>query len=341
MRTYFSTFITGTQEVIEELLKKRKANITLLLDGLVVYGSDYPKREVRSFRFFNNTFILLYFFEDLEPSVQSVEKILSLVADRGDFKKRVAENLPARRKEFKIVCSLENQMVSVDRGLLENLESVLYQAGNLRLNIKKPNLEFWALVRREGYGFFGIRITYPYRKEDDREKGELRQEIAYIMSVLSDPSPRDVVIDPFAGHGSIPLERAQSFPFEKIIAVEKDQALAATLKKSAKKTKKNIQVIKGNALDLKEVGDGSVDKVISDPPWGIYEKTDIPLDEFYKKMLWELFRVLKTGGIAVLLIGQPEVFEQALEEFTRKFTIHKKYPVLVSGKKATIFKLTK
>ncbi|MCL5016007.1 MAG: methyltransferase domain-containing protein [Patescibacteria group bacterium] len=339
MKTYISTFITGTQEIVGELLKKRRVTVKLLLDGLVVYESDYPEREIRNFRFLNNTFIPVRIFSDLKPDKKSVERILSTVINDKNTRGKVAANLPARRKNFKIVTSLENQTIAIDRDLLEKLEAILSQAGNLRLNIKKPDLEFWTLVRREGFGFFGIRITYPYIKEDQREKGELRSEIAYIMSALSEPTPKDTVLDPFAGHGAIPLERARGFPFRKIIAVEKDRRLVFFLKKEMGRDKKKIDAEQGDAFNLK-IKSGAVDKIITDPPWGIYEETDIPLDEFYKKMLSEFLRVLKPGGILILLIGQINVFEKVVVELG-SLQIDKRYPILVSGRKATIYKARK
>lgn len=247
MKTYFSTFITGTQEIIEAIFKKRKGRfkINLLLDGLVVYESDFPEREIRNFRFFNNTFVLLRFFESLEPSQKSLEKMIASITQDNRVQKELTENLPAKRKFFKIVTSLENQTTSVDRDLLKKLESKLLQNTELRLSIKNPNLEFWFLLRREGKGFFGPRITYPYGEERHRAKGELRPEIAHIMCVLSEPNPRDVALDPFAGHGAIPMERAANFPYKNIIVVERDKNIFEHLKRKLKS--KNINIIHGNA----------------------------------------------------------------------------------------------
>ncbi len=129
MKTYFSTFITGTQEIVKELLEKRKAKIKLLLDGLVLYESDYSEREVRNFRFLNNTFALLYYFHSLEPNNRSLEKMLSIVANDKSLQRKISINLPARRKNFKIVSSLENQTISVNRELLTRIESIILRVG--------------------------------------------------------------------------------------------------------------------------------------------------------------------------------------------------------------------
>src|SRR3989344_7102808 len=153
MKTYFSTFITGAQEIVKEFLAKKEVKIKLLLDGLVVYESDYPEREIRNFRFFNNTFLLLRHFESLEPNQKSLEKMVMEVHKDHDTYKELKKNLPVNRKLFKIVASLENQTVSINRDALKKLESKIQHNTDLRLNIKNSNLELWFLLRREGKGF--------------------------------------------------------------------------------------------------------------------------------------------------------------------------------------------
>ncbi|MBI3442502.1 MAG: hypothetical protein HY007_01945 [Candidatus Sungbacteria bacterium] len=224
MKTYFSTFVTGTQEIIEEILKKRRDRfkIKLLLDGLMVYASDYPEREIRNFRFFNNSFISVRLFKSLKPNKQSLESMITSVTRNHGLERALAQYAPPGRKFFKIVASLENQTTAIAHTVLRGLESKIMHINGLRLSIKNPNLEFWFLLRREGYGFFGIRITYPYGAERRPAKGELRKEISHIMSTLSEPQPKDIILDPFAGYGSIPSERGISFPYQKIFAVEYD-----------------------------------------------------------------------------------------------------------------------
>lgn len=341
MKIYVSTFITGTQEIVKEFLVKRKVKIRLLLDGLVVYESDYPEREIRNFRIFNNTYLPFRSFNNLPSRSESIERILSVVAHDKSLPRQIAANLPPHRRNFKIVCSFENQMVSVSRKLLKNLELVILRVRGLRLSIKKPDLEFWTLARREGYGFFGIRITYPFSDKRMREKGEIRREIAYIMCLVSKPNPRDIVMDPFAGHGAIPIERALNFPYQEIIAVEKDKNLVLKLQRDVQKYKKYIKVIHGDALSLREVENESVDKIISDPPWGEYKVMPEP-EKFYQNMLREFEHILRPNGIIVLLIGAKDIFENVLQnQFSNIFVLEKKYNILVSGKKASIYRIIK
>ncbi|HIH13446.1 TPA: hypothetical protein HA242_07020, partial [Candidatus Woesearchaeota archaeon] len=70
MKTYFSTFITGFDEVVAHALKQRikDVQIELLSDGLVIYKTNTSADVVKQLRFFNNTFVLLKQFPKLEKN---------------------------------------------------------------------------------------------------------------------------------------------------------------------------------------------------------------------------------------------------------------------------------
>jgi len=84
---------------------------------------------------------------------------------------------------------------------------------------------------------------------------------------------------------------------------------------------------------------GSIDKIITDPPWGISVGTDLNLLDFYSKMLTEFRRVVKTNGRLIILMGNKEIFEKVLKSYFSDFKLEEKYDILVSGKKASVYKL--
>lgn len=148
-----------------------------------------------------------------------------------------------------------------------------------------------------------------------------------------------MICDPFAGHGAIVIERARSFPYQKIYASDIDKVLVRKLQGKTKNIK-NIQVTQADALRL-NLPDASIDKIVTDPPWGEYR--EIPnLERFYEGMLKELNRVLKPNGIIVILIGAKATFESVLQNmFSQTFAMNSKYDTLVSGKKAAVYKITR
>lgn len=331
MKSYFSTFVAGAGPIVEGALRKRDpaVNVTTLLDGLIVYQTDLAPGVLRNFRFFNNTFVLLEQYPQL--SLQKVPATLRQLARNTGLVRSLVPYLPSRVLGFRIIVSHENQYAATDRAALRLLEARLQQGGKLRVSIEKPDTEFWLLLRREGMGLFGFRLT------DERVKklhpGELRPELSNILCLAAGLRQGDVVCDPFAGYGSIPIECAYNFPVREVLASDEDPALAAALKERVQK-KSTIKVARMDAHAL-GYADGSVSRIITDPPWGIYMTIDDP-DRFYRGILTEFARVLKKGGMAVVLMGNKEVFEAALAQVAA-LSLVRRHDILVSGKKAGIY----
>lgn len=304
-----------------------------------MYETANLARDIIDARFFNNSFVLLKFFKKLgaDPINQMLKET---VRDSGVWK-NIPSSLPPKARAFKVVTSLENQMVSPNQRLLKELESRIARASGLPFRHEEYATEFWLLARREGVGFFGVRMTYPRPEDVHLAKGQLRPQLAYILCLLSEPDRRDVFLDPFAGSGAIALERARSFVFQKIIVAEKDAHLAKRLKAKVAKVykKEKFEILQSDALQL-AIASASIDKVVTDPPWGIFKTLELPPTEFYRRMLQELERVLRLKGIAVLLIGDKNPFLEAMRQVW-KFEQISQYSILVSGKKATIYTLRK
>jgi len=83
--------------------------------------------------------------------------------------------------------------------------------------------------------------------------------------------------------------------------------------------------------------DNSINKIITDPPWGLFDK-NIDLEHFYNKVLNELNRILIPKGLIVMLTAQKKIFENLINQ-SKSFKLLEKYNILVSGKKASIYKL--
>lgn len=96
-----------------------------------------------------------------------------------------------------------------------------------------------------------------------------------------------------------------------------------------------------DALNLREIGNDTIVKIVTDPPWGIYEQDKFDLPDFYTKMVKEFLRVIKEGGLMVILTAQKELFEKTMRHFYGKLILIERYDTLVSGRKATVYKIKK
>ena len=337
MYEYFSVFIPGLSEVVGSELTGTlyKVGINILEDGFVWYQSGSAPEQVRKQFFLNNTFLLLDLSDDLGSGL--LEKTARGILQKPDqyFDSNYSQLEHYRGKRFRFVFSLENKLIKVDAQLLFALEERFKRKFGLRVDRSNPEIELWFLARRGGSVFFGLRITYHPDYKTVLQKGQLRPELAHLLCTISDPTPDDVVLDPFAGSGAIPLERKWS-PYKQIIAGDVDAKLA---KRFEIKAGKQITVKKLDATDLHDIKSGSVNKIITDPPWGVSIGKELNLENFYDKMLEEFSRVLTPNGIIVILVGKKDIFKSVLNNFASNFQILKSYHILVSGKKATVYKI--
>ena len=195
------------------------------------------------------------------------------------------------------------------------------------------------VARKDGHGFFGLRLTRHRDYKKTLHAGELRPELANLLCFLSEPKPDDVFLDPFAGYGAIPIERATAYPCRRIYAGDNDPDLMQVIKLKANRFGKRFVVGQWDATNLSEFKDASVDKIVTDPPWGIYSKSE-GLENLYLGLLKEQIRVLKPCGILVLLTANKELMGLCLLQVP-ELRIKKSYDILVSGKKATVYKFSR
>jgi len=319
---YFSTFISGFEPVIGDLLKKRidRVKIDLLLDGLIVYSTDSPMEKIKRIKFFTNSFLLIRYFSKSKRI--SIEKTMRLVLKN---RLKLTQQLPSNIRTFRIVTSKENKSVSVKPKLMTDSEKQVSRGFGLMPNRSKPQIQFWFLTRREGYGFFGARLTQHPDYAKVLKKGELRPELTNILCLLSEPTRHDIFLDPFAGSGAITRTRTD-FPFNQIYAGDINP--------------RSKIVRKMDATKLSHFENESVDKIVTDPPWGFFGKK-IDLAGLYTKTLNSFYRVLKKGGKLVILVGDRSFFEKLLKRFGNKFKLERKLYILVSGKKAGVYVIVK
>jgi tRNA G10 N-methylase Trm11 len=159
-----------------------------------------------------------------------------------------------------------------------------------------------------------------------------------MLCKLSGPRHGEKTADPFCGYGSIPEARLRHFPPGEFFASDIDpKALAYSKSKF-----KGNHLCHFECIDARElqriIPPASLDSIVTDPPWGLYKEAGNG-EAWYLKVFADL---LKPGGRVVLLCGRGNM-EEPLEKAAveNSFTINRRVPVLVSGRKAVIFLLTK
>jgi tRNA (guanine6-N2)-methyltransferase len=165
----------------------------------------------------------------------------------------------------------------------------------------------------------------------------LKPSIARAIVRLSRPQASDRVLDPFAGAGTLLLERAAAGPASALTGGDRDPDAVATARANADAAGLDIDLQQWDALAL-PLPDRSFDVVLTNPPFG--KRIGIPGGDaypFYRHVVRELRRVLGPDGRLVLLTSQTTALEHALRGITSGWQIRRRLPVLVRGERATIY----
>ena len=338
--TYASSYISGFGKPVEIILKKQISDVVIVkhLDGLIVYKTQKKLSEIK-LSCFNNTYMVLAM--DSTNSKNSYEDAIKKFVNKSEFDfKGVADNIHrGNDNTFKILPFDGNLPTSIDFGIIKELENRIKQKFGLKLGIKKHDFDIVLSRRSEGLVLLLFKLTYDRKTEKDLQHGALRPELCNILAWISDIKSDDIIMDPFCGHGSIPKEIVKHFKYNMLFASDIDADLIDKLKSEFKKNKKNLFIKQRDALNLGYFQDGFFDKIITDPPWNIYNSKDKDFSVFYEKILQEFSRILKSGGICTILMGNAQDFDQALAN--TDFKLNEKYHILVNGKKANVYKLIK
>jgi len=331
---FAATFTPGMGELVTRQLKKfpvEELQLTYQEDGLIVGTTAYSPEWLRGVRFWNNAFIVLAEAKE----ANSVDELVPHLT-KGVLQKVLPTQLPdIQTIQLRVMDS--NQPVAMASQRRKIVERLLASQG-LQVVRQHADIELWVMRRASNYGIIGIRLPRQRFKRQERAPGELRPELVHLMGLAAGVTGKDVVLDPFTGHGAIPRELIAGFSPKQVIAIEQNPRLVGKVRALAK-DKPSFILMPGDALEMDGIGSNSVTRIVTDPPWGEYTTTSLPLEEFYERMCNEFARVLKPGGVAVVLSSAKEVLADAAEASSLEAI--KSYDILVSGKKAVLLKLRK
>lgn len=336
---YFATFIPGFAEIVAKSLVKDVPGIIVenISESSIVFKANEDYEKVNSLMYLNNVFFLFHSFslEKETPNGTVVKKLYDGTHPRLILQ---IKTIFPECKTFRLMVQKGSRLIHIPKKFSKKIVRSFTQLADLVHSPLEADVECWFLIRNEGFAVFGIKAG----KNEvtaflPSHRGELRPKMAHILNLISEPKPVDRYLDPFSGYGALPWDRFHRFPYAHIYISDSDRPLVERLRKVIRG--KNITVKHANALHLNYLEDQTVDKIVTDPPWGLYQMRGVNYEKFYHGMLLEMKRVVKEKGIIVILTARTQEFESALRSFTESFTLQKKYSTLVNGKKASVYKI--
>lgn len=310
---YIATFPAGAFDVIARQLKRFTIDDLKILEhdeSAVMFRTQFTQERLIEMRFFTNVYMVIN-------------------TDHLRQYKRFIKTESFRLFEF-----TNGAPTEIAPETKQELTALIEEQLHIKPNVSRFSHDFVIHRRTMGEPVLTLRLSRAKHKREDVRAGSLRPELANILLLTAAPSSSDTLLDPFAGYGAIPKEAVRGFGVKNVIAVEKNDEAAQLI------TQKGVRVHTGDATNLYMLLNNTIDRVVTDPPWGNYDDQNVAdLHEVYEKSLSEIHRVLKPQGTAVVLSGN-DVLDTVLTK-ALGMKMLKSYPILVSGKKATVFKLQK
>ena len=332
MAEFISTFMTGFQDVVAADLPARLNGIKIInvFDGLIHYKYTGNSRDLEKILYFNNTFFVLKTINaDHNSKNADFNSLVNAVAQEKKY-------YIINKGSFRVRFIKENQFEKVDKKLTAKAEETVLKNSKLKLDRLSPSTEIWYCLRSEGFAFCGQLISRREFTEKNLNKGELRPELAYLICAFSSVSPHDVILEPFCGFASIPVQLSKRFDFARLFVSDIDAEKIDFVSQKKALQKEAVKISVQDALILPQIDDNSIDLIISDPPWGFYEDIG-DICDFYRNMFNSFRRVLKSDGKMVILTARTEELKKITTE--QNISIEDSLHTLVNGKKASLFKL--
>ncbi|XP_067681993.1 THUMP domain-containing protein 2-like [Haliotis asinina] len=172
-----------------------------------------------------------------------------------------------------------------------------------KVDLKNPEVEICVHINDESVSV-GMPVTRcPLSKRKYMVQPGLRSTVAWIMAHLADIQTGDVVLDPMCGKASVLVEAVQDLLINKAHYMGFDISDGQLDHARENRMSANSQLLDlgaASVLDL-PVRDQSVDKIVCDAPFGYKHIMEMKLDLFYPMLIHQISRVLRVGGIAVVM----------------------------------------
>lgn len=190
--------------------------------------------------------------------------------------------------------------------LEQKIGGCIYRKG-FRANLKNPDIEFRVILSEKavlGTLLSSVdRSAYEARTPQNKpffHPGVLMPRVARALTNLSGIKPGELILDPFCGTAGILVEAG--LVGAKVIGIDAQEKLVKGARMNLEAFKLDYVLMEGDACRMPFKDTTTIDAVVTDPPYGrsaaILAES---LETLYSCALEEIERILKPGGIAVVV----------------------------------------
>lgn len=167
----------------------------------------------------------------------------------------------------------------------------------------------------------------------------INPSLACFMCELASIGRDDVILDPFCSAGVIPISSALYYQAKTVIASDISKYAIRCVYKNAQATGMKIGkeiIIINKDISLLELGDKSVDRIITNPPYGIRTGGHVSNEIIYRDLFDLACRCLKTKGLMVFLTQEIDLVKSMANEYG-SFKIESDLKIYHNGLRPHVF----
>lgn len=330
----------------EEIEERLGGEVKKTSPGVVVFRTPALDPSLLRLRTTEDVFLLAWGTDELTYRAEDLDRIRRWT-DRGAVWDRLLRlhhairPKPKGKPTYRLVVQMTGQhgyrRVDARKALVRGL------AGKLPATWphveENAAVEIWLTIHG-AVAVCGVRLSDRSMRhrtyKSEHLPASLRPTVAAAMARLAEVRPNHSVLDPMCGAGTILAEvLAEAKEERKRIRVlggdvERDavRSAGANLRRLGE-----VNLARWDARRL-PLPDASVDRVLSNPPFGVQLGAPEEIGPLYRRVFPELDRVLRPGGRAVVLVADPGTVKGATRPLGWKQTrlLH----VRVLGQRATI-----
>jgi tRNA (guanine6-N2)-methyltransferase len=308
----------------DELTRDFGCEVKKTGNGIVVFRADDIDDSLIQARTTEDIYLLAWGTDSLEYTTNDLSTITSWTrkVDWPHLLKihhRIRPLKKNTKPTFRIICQLQGEhgyrrtdaRTAFAEGLQRAVPFGWYPAE------ENAWCEFWLTIKGKS-ATCGVRLTDRTMRHREYKTehviASLRPTVAAAMARLAGIGPEMTFIDPMCGAGTIIAEAAdlagrRRITDAKIIAGDIDPNAVFCTSQNLDRFAR-VPVVRWNATRL-PLQLHSVDRVVSNPPFGEQLLTVAEVEPLYRNMLREYDRVMKPGGRGVFLVSEQELFQKS------------------------------
>jgi 23S rRNA G2445 N2-methylase RlmL len=344
----YALVIPGLEPVAaEEIEHELRGEVKRTGPGLVVFRAPEVDRSLLRLRTTEDVFLLAWGTDKLTYRAEDLDRIRRWTAKEADWQNllRLHHTIrpkPKGKPTYRLVTQMTGshgyRRVDAREALAKGLAGKL--PASWRHAEENASVEIWLTID-QATAVCGLRLSDRSMRhrtyKHEHLPASLRPTVAASMVRLAGARPGQVVLDPMCGAGTILAEqlaagRSRHAPPVRVLGGDLDPAALRTAGANLRRLSE-VDLARWDA-GLLPLPDASIDRVISNPPFGVQLGEPEEIAPLYQRVMAELDRVLRPGGVAVLLIADLGALKDAAKAVHWKSV--RQLRVRVLGQRATI-----